>query len=119
MAESGTLKSRIEKAKREIDEEIQEWGQHNISLSNVQHSNQSLFDFKCKVQALINVVNKELNVSEDKLELEFLTVYLNELRLIRETFEPEVRRRRMEKLMGLDTLPRPGIIDPKTGKRIL
>lgn len=114
MAKTGGTKERLKSVQKELDEEVEKWKNASMSPDGFKHTPSSIFDLKCRVQALINVICKELNVNEDKLQLEYLTIFLHDLRLLREQFEPQIRQQRIATVTGRKdiAIPQPRIIGP-------
>lgn len=95
----------LEDLQEALDEEAKTWEELGMAMNMVQHSNDSVFILKQQNQAMLNMMLSKGLVTEEELNIEFKTLLLNSMRVLREDFESQ-RREQVGKMV------QPGIALP-------
>ena len=99
----GTLtEDPLEKVSREVKEELEQWNSLGLFMEGITASNESILMLKIQMQTLFNLILEKTSISEDDLNLMFQTVMRDSLKDLREKFTPEVERRRIAAITGID-----------------
>jgi len=107
MAEGGTIKARLDKVTKELEEESKLWAQARLpDSSQMFRMGDGEFQHHCHVETITRLLKDVIGIDEDQMNLTYREVVLGEMRTLRQA-AAEMRKQalRNDIVRGVPLLP--------------
>jgi ATP-dependent Lon protease len=99
MSTDGTKRAQLDQLNKNLEEENKAWDAAGMHVNMVQHDNVSIFELKCKVQAMWNCLSQGKTDQID-FDLEIKRLILHDMRSIRQQVQPQMEEVKRQALLN-------------------